>query len=106
MVYFRTQFAKNKSVCNLVKIDDFQLWCECLGHLNFTDARNKDVRNSHCAEDVSEVCVLFKITKVSFPKETEVKSTKPLDKEFVEILEPLNLPRVDGFIYVLMIVDG
>ena len=59
----------------------------------------------HCAKDVCEICASSKITKVSVPKETEVKSTKRIEK-FIDTLGPLNLPSVHGFRYVLMIVDG
>ena len=76
--FFNTPFINDKSVCNLVKVDDFQLWHERLGHSNFTDVKNTIPRNSHCAKDVCEKCALSEITEVSVPTETEIKSTKPL----------------------------
>ena len=94
-----------KNVSNLSEVDDTELWHERLSQSNFTDVKNTDPRVLHCAKDVREICVLCKIMKVSVPKETEVKSTKPLEKVFNDILRPLNPPSVRRFRYVLMIVD-
>ena len=105
LFFFRMQFPKDKSVCNLVKVDDSQLWHERFGHINFADVKNTNPGISHCAEDVCEIFALFKITKVSVTEETEVESTTPLEKVSIDVLGPLNLQSVHRFRNVLMIVD-
>ena len=80
LVFFRTQFPYDKSVCHLVKVDASEFWRERLGQLGFTDVQNRIPTNLSCIENVCEICVMCKRTKVSVPKETEVKSTEPLKK--------------------------
>ena len=88
----------------MVKADDSKLWQEHIGQLNFTDVQNTFLRLPHCTKDLCRISALCKIKKVSVPKETEVKSTKPLEKVFIDILRPLNPPSVHGFRYALMTV--
>ena len=89
----------------MVKVDDSQLLHERSGHLNFTDVKNTTLRISNCTKDFFETCVLCKVTKISNPKETEFKSRKPLENEFIDILESVSPSSVQKFKYVLMIVD-
>ena len=58
-----------------------------------------------CELDVCEVCALCKITKIPPLKETEIKSKKPMERFFVDILGPLNPASVHGYRYLLMLVD-
>ena len=105
--FFRTQIPNNKSVCNLVIVDDSQLRHGLLGHLNFTDFRNAIPKTSHYAKKtlVCELCAPCKIMKVTVPPEVEVKSTKILEKVFIDILGHLNFLSVLGFRYARIIVD-
>ena len=87
-----------------MKVDDSQLWHEQLGHLYFTDVKITFPRIWHAAKDVYEIRAWCKVTKVSVPKETEVKTTKLLEKLFIGILGPLNPQSDHGFRYVFKIV--
>ena len=89
----------------MVKVDDSEPWHELLGHFNFTDVNNTIPRILHCAKDVCLIFALCKFTKVSVPKVTAFKRTKPLEKAFFDLLGPLNPPRVHSFRFVQMIVD-
>ena len=105
LFFFKTQFPNDKSVCNLVKVDFLQLLQERLGHLSFTDVKVTNSRISKCAKGFCQICVLCETTKVSVPKETEVRGTKLLEKVFIDMLEPLNNPRLQVFRSLLMIID-
>ena len=100
-----TQFSKDKTVCNLAKVADSKLWHKTLGHLNFSDIKNRIRRILHCAKDVCEIYILCKFTKVSSLNETENKNTNTLEKGFIDILGHLKPPSVQQIRIVFIIVD-
>ena len=109
LFFFRTQFPNDKSVSNLVKVDDSQQWHERLNDLNFTDVQNTILTISIALKTFARYVLRVKLRKYQFLKKlrlkVEVKSTKRLEKKFIDILGPLNPPSIHGFRYLLMIVD-
>ena len=105
LFFLRADFVKRDKICSSVKTEDSELWHKRLGHLNMNDVRKTIPTLKACELGVCEVCAMCKITKVPLPKETEVKSKKPLERVFVDILGPLNPASVHGYRYVLMLVD-
>ena len=104
--FLGTQFSKDKTVCNLAKAADSKLWHKTIGHLNFIDIQNRILRRIlHCANNVCEIHILCKFTKVSYLNETEIKNTKSLEKVFFDILGHFKPPSVQEIIFVLIIVD-
>ena len=105
LFFLRAVFVKRDKVCSGVKTEDCKHWHKRLCHLNMNDVRKTVPTLRACDLDVSEMCALCKITKVPLPKEIEVKSKKPTERHFVDILGPLNSSSVCGYRYVLMLVD-
>ena len=100
--------------CLGVVKESTSLWHQRFGHLNDTDLmmlKSKDLVNglnlqgSGKEVGVCEGCVMGKSKRFSFPKQSESKTTKPLQLIHSDVCGPMHVPSVGGSRYFVTFTD-
>ena len=82
-----------------------KLWHKRFGHLNYRDLKDSVPIELKDENVKFETCCLAKIVKTPVPKQTENKGSRPLARDFTDVVGPITPSSVDGFRYFVTFID-